>query len=433
MQEHELYTLWNHLARLGQTVEIGSHTLRVLQSGELNLKRGPDFRSARFALDGVVYQGSVEFHVHRKDWYLHGHDLDRAFSDVLIHLVGEGNTAKLEPVSNRYAPQPIPTYVLPLSEENRQLMQTECPLPPSAVNGHMQTFGELAMQRFVMKTQRVTHALQQERVPVLLYRLLLRALGYQGNEDAFERLAAAIPAQVADHFSRDPFKLYALFSGQAGFLPEQPADDWTAALCREHALHAHLMDRQPLSVRDWRFAGVRPQNHPHFRLAGWVALMSRYGIFGFADHLDISFEGRKPYDEVLTGLKESFMLPVSGYWQTHGSLAKPCTGNRHYFGPSRIMEMLINVILPLQSARAIQKESEGYYAYIRDFYLRLPATGVYAGFKHFYPWLEDMNSAHAGPYLNQALRFLKQQYCDLNGCAVCPLLHDGPESRNEKD
>jgi len=65
--------------------------VRVISPGRWNLLGGPDFRQARLrfgAGEGApVVTGDVELHVHASDWDAHGHVRDRAYDDVVLHVV----------------------------------------------------------------------------------------------------------------------------------------------------------------------------------------------------------------------------------------------------------------------------------------------------------------------------------------------------------
>jgi hypothetical protein len=61
--------------------------LRIRHPGRWNRGAGPDFREAVLELDGEVRVGDVEIHLYREDWWRHGHQLDPAYDQVLLHVV----------------------------------------------------------------------------------------------------------------------------------------------------------------------------------------------------------------------------------------------------------------------------------------------------------------------------------------------------------
>ncbi len=56
--------------------------------GKWNLLGGPDFRGARLSVgDGGQISGDVELHLRAADWVAHAHAADRAYDNVVLHVV----------------------------------------------------------------------------------------------------------------------------------------------------------------------------------------------------------------------------------------------------------------------------------------------------------------------------------------------------------
>jgi hypothetical protein len=66
---------------------IDGTVLDVLAPGRWNLLGGPDFRGARLRIGGREVTGDIEVHFQAADWVRHGHDLDPAYGDVILHVV----------------------------------------------------------------------------------------------------------------------------------------------------------------------------------------------------------------------------------------------------------------------------------------------------------------------------------------------------------
>jgi len=60
----------------------------VIRVGELNDGPGPDILNCHLFLNDLELTGSVEMHRQPEDWFHHGHDLDPAYQDVILHVVG---------------------------------------------------------------------------------------------------------------------------------------------------------------------------------------------------------------------------------------------------------------------------------------------------------------------------------------------------------
>ena len=412
MQESALYERWQYLALSGDTIRCGGRTLQVLQSGHLNTARGPDFRSARFRLDGVVFQGDVECHLKYQDWYRHQHHLDPAFADVLLHIV-DGSGTVFPPVQHEQSAVSIPTFPLPAS--------TKVSLLPPCVIGeaHLPLLSELALKRFHLKTHLFQSLLQSLSAEQIFYEYFMRGLGYSANSGAFQLLAQRLPWSWLSRQSHQDM-VCAAYAGTAGFLPQISSDSYCSKLFAYFRRQHSFLDTAPLDRHIWQFAGVRPYNHPHFRLAGWVHLLYSRPETPFHRVYQI-LSKRLPFTEAYSQLKKYLRVPCPSYWQNHyGFGLKRRSGKARYFlGPARISELLINLILPLFSALAERSGSYGFVRYCEAFYQQLPAQESYAGLKHFS--LPAFQKGLAALALYQGLFYLEEYYCRSQKCSICPV------------
>ena len=421
MREEELYKKWRQLARSGQGVSCGGHRLRVLSPGRLNETRGPDFVAARFELDGVVYQGDVECHRDVRDWYRHRHHLDEAFANVLLHLVAAPHPDP-QTVRHRFSAEPIPTISINVAAESSL---AECPLE-RVPSSFPDILNRMALRRLHDRVRLFQDRLEAQTAEVLFHRFLWRALGYADNSAAFERLAETLPwsrlTALAGEHGWNEETAYALYAGLAGFLPaEGDPDLWTAALRARYRRWQTVLDAAELPSGSWQWAGQRGCNHPHFRLAGGVAVLWHLGErpFSVLENLMAQRLGCAPF---MQRLQTVFYRPCRSYWQRHFSLGAPQvrTGRRVYFGAARLTEILINVVLPLAMAQAARKGSEGFLAYLESCYLQLPSLPVYGALRRRFAWVKSWPAAVHPAWLQGVLE-LKNSYCSANDCRACPL------------
>lgn len=94
------------------TSEAGER-LRLLYPGTWNHGPGPDFREARLVGEsGGVLLGDIELHRRERDWIAHGHDVDPAYAEVVLHVVGRGPRPGASPRNSR-GTEPARVIVLP--------------------------------------------------------------------------------------------------------------------------------------------------------------------------------------------------------------------------------------------------------------------------------------------------------------------------------
>ncbi len=412
MQESALYERWQQLARNGETIRYGGHTLQVLQSGRLNTARGPDFRSARFRLDGIVFQGDVECHLNFQDWYRHQHHLDPAFADVLLHVVNTNNSASAT-VTHTQSPLPIPTISLPAP--TKQITMQSCPIAPA----HISLISDLALKRLRLKEHFFQSRMQSASAEQIFYEYFLRALGYSANNDAFQLLAQRLPWSWLSRQSA-PDSVFAVYAGTAGFLSSPSDDDFVLKLKNKYRRQIPFLDVAPLAQSVWQFAGVRPFNHPHFRLAAWVHLLFQTSESPFRFLYQI-LSRRLPIQQAAAQVYDFLRIPCPEYWQTHYGfgLTRRSGKARYFFGRARMDELLVNLILPMFSAIAQSSGSYGFYRYLESFYQQLPARVGYSRFKRLKQTVFQKRQPTLALY--QGLFYLEEYYCRTRKCSGCPV------------
>src|SRR5690606_38676594 len=63
--------------------------IQIITTGEHNFNSGPDFFNARITIDDQQWAGNVEIHLKSSDWYLHNHENDANYNNVILHVVWE--------------------------------------------------------------------------------------------------------------------------------------------------------------------------------------------------------------------------------------------------------------------------------------------------------------------------------------------------------
>ena len=94
---HKLFPLQELRTTAGQAVE-------VIDPGLYNTNAGPDFFNAKVKIGGTLWVGNVEVHARASDWYRHGHDKDKAYDSVILH-VAEVVDAEVSRSSGEVIPQ----------------------------------------------------------------------------------------------------------------------------------------------------------------------------------------------------------------------------------------------------------------------------------------------------------------------------------------
>jgi len=76
-------------SKIYQTVS--GKRLQVLSLGKINRLPGPDYRDIALLIDGNIIIGDAEFHKKSSEWIIHNHNNDKAYNNVILHIVFEND------------------------------------------------------------------------------------------------------------------------------------------------------------------------------------------------------------------------------------------------------------------------------------------------------------------------------------------------------
>ncbi len=113
MPETLIYFLWQfqYFNLAGLTTTDGE-PIQVLHPGFRNDDSGPDFANARLIINDVEWAGTVEIHTRTSDWLAHRHQRDRAYDNVILHVVWEDDRMAVGQRLIRTDGTPLPTLEL---------------------------------------------------------------------------------------------------------------------------------------------------------------------------------------------------------------------------------------------------------------------------------------------------------------------------------
>ena len=340
--EQLMQYVWQH--RLWRSADMRTNDgrrVRVIDPGLLNTDSGPDFFNAKIEIDGQVWVGNVEMHVRASDWRRHGHDTDKAYDSVILHVVGKDDA----PV-RRSSGERIPQLVLEVSprftDSYNALVGSKVLLPCAARMSQVphltvtEWVQRLAFERLHRKVGH-THELLQlyhGSWEDVCYVTLARTLGFGINSDAFERLARRTPLRLLGKHSDSLLQIEALLMGQAGLLADasHTGDAYHSQLVREYGFLANKFQLTPMEPEAWKLFRIRPQNFPYRR----IAMLAQYVYGGFKLMSNLL---SAPNEKSIRAL---FAVNLTGYWANHFSFGKPAGVTAQALGNRSIDIILIS-------------------------------------------------------------------------------------------
>src|SRR3990172_5362737 len=88
MTEEFLHHIWKF--RLFNQLDLQStagETIEIVKVGNHNSDAGPDFFNAQLRIGKTLWAGNVEIHINASDWKKHSHQLDKAYDNIILHIV----------------------------------------------------------------------------------------------------------------------------------------------------------------------------------------------------------------------------------------------------------------------------------------------------------------------------------------------------------
>src|SRR4051812_48627758 len=86
--EDFLYYLWKfRLFAPSDLRTISGEEVEIITTGIHNNNSGPDFEQAKIRIGDTIWAGNVEMHLYSSDWNRHKHSNDKAYNNVILHVV----------------------------------------------------------------------------------------------------------------------------------------------------------------------------------------------------------------------------------------------------------------------------------------------------------------------------------------------------------
>jgi hypothetical protein len=374
MTEAFLHYVWHfqyfNLSDL-QTTE--GESITVFHPGYRNTHAGPDFFNAKVKIGDMEWIGNVEIHIDSSGWLDHHHDSDRAYDNVILHVVW-----KEDKKIKRYDTSSLPTLELKnrvkesLLLQYRKLVHNPEKIPCASFFSGVSSLTRISMldkalmQRLETKATMVFTSLKKNNNDweETSYQLLCRNFGFKVNADPFEQLAAALPYKVIMKHADKLIQIEALLFGQAGFLEDNCLDDYFQVLKREYALLGKKfgLTESRLNKSQWKFLRLRPANFPSMRLAQLAGvLFRRKNIFS-------RIRDAASYPELLS----IFSVSQSEYWRHHYQFGKPVKEEIAPLGAMSISNILINTAVPLMVAYGKTRDEQHFVDHAVDILQHVP-------------------------------------------------------------
>lgn len=393
--------------------------VHVIDPGLHNHDAGPDFFNAKVVIDGQQWVGNVEIHVHASDWVRHGHDRDRAYDTVVLHVVEYDDMEIHRPDG-----QTIPQLVMKCAEDfaikyhnmvNNTFRELACggelsSLPQLYITDWLSA---LALERLHSKAERIHALLESNHAnwAETIYVTLARALGFGVNSQPFELLAKSMPLKRLLQHTDNIKQIEAMLFGQSGFLEVLPVphEAYAEKLSEEYAFLRAKYGLERSKNIVWKMARMRPQNCPHRRIAALASIVADgFTISNRMIEVNSEAEARALFD-----------IKLHGYWKSHYNFASDSnSASTKALSQASVNVILINVVIPVIFAYGVYTGDERRQNFAVDLMQSLKPES-----NHIVDVFMAAGVTVYDAFTSQALIQLKREYCDSRKCLFCRIGH----------
>ena len=416
--EHLLHYVWKHkLFPLKVLQTTNGLPVEVIDSGLQNPNAGPDFFNAKLKIDGALWVGNIEIHTHSSDWFRHGHDCDKAYDSVILHVVSEADT-EITRTNGEQIPQLLLTCPENVQSHYHELCVADhypacypilASLPKLTIHSWLTA---LQTERLEQKAQLIMQRLElcNNNWEDAFFITLARNFGFGLNGDTFETWAGLLPFRALGKHRNDLFQIEAFFYGLAGlleetFLKKEQEDEYSLRLCKEFRYLQHKFEiGQGMDATLWRFLRLRPENFPHIRLAQ-LAYLYQKGDKLFSRLLEA---------ETLADVRTLLNARTSLYWENHYLFGRLSSQKEKAMGERSKDLIIINTVVPFLYTYGLHKADERMCERAARFLEELKAES-----NHIIRSWSDAGLPVVSAADSQALIQLQKEYCDKRKCLYC--------------
>ncbi|MBN1182746.1 MAG: DUF2851 family protein [Bacteroidales bacterium] len=413
MTESFLQFIWKNRLFVAENLTLTTgESIEILDIGEQNKNAGPDFFNVKIKVDNTIWAGCAELHIRASDWLRHNHLQDKAYNNVILHIVEETdkniqleNGQDVFTLKLQYDKKYLDAYLQLYRNQLWVPCQKEIGAIPSFVI--RQWLSRLLVERLEKKSETILALLETNNNSweETFYQVIARSFDLNVNAQPFEMLAKSIPLKILARHKDNLMQLEALLYGQAGFLSDENVkDDYYLDLRKEYSFLKKKYQLTAIESHIWKFLRLRPVNFPTIRISQFACLIFQSSAL-FSKLLEC-----KTYEEYLRLLNVS----ASEYWNTHYTFGKISGLKDKKLGSSTIDIILMNTIVPFLfiygKRRNIDKYVEKSIQLLEN--MKPEDNSIIRN------WVEAGVMVESAFY-SQALIQLKNEYCKFRRCLEC--------------
>ena len=415
MKEDFLHYLWKF--KKFDTLNLKTaqeEQITIIKTGDYLELAGPDFFNAQITIGNQKWAGNVEIHLKSSDWYVHGHEKDAAYENVILHVVWEHDTEIFSRDNNE-----IPVLILKDYVASEILSSYNSLVTPKSWIFCEKDIGKiddfiiknwqerLFFDRLERKSKFIYDLLEETNQDWegVLFALLAKTFGLNTNGNSFLQIAKSIPFSIVRKESFEIENLEALLLGTSGLLDDDKEDIYFTDLKLRYYYLLNKYQLEKRHIDSVQFFKHRPDNFPTIRLSQLANLYHKHqNLFSKVTVL-----------KSVKNVYELLNVSASVYWSSHYQFDKESLKKPKSLSKSFMDLIIINTIIPIQFAYSnIRGESiaEELIAFMNE--VTPEKNAIIDKFKSF-----GVSAKNA--FETQTLLELKNEYCNQKACLKCVL------------
>ena len=416
MQEDFLHYIWKHKKfHVNNLKTTHGDAVVVSTVGHHNLNSGPDFFNAQLTIGNQLWAGNVEIHVKSSDWYLHNHEQDKAYDNVILHVVWEHDTEIFRKDNTAIPTLQLKDFISKevLNNYEKLFSKTEkwinCENDFASIDDFVlkNWLERLYFERLQRKAEVIQELLKETKNDweAVLFIMLAKNFGLKVNGESFISLAKSIDFSIVRKTRSNQQTLEALLFGQAGLLEEDVQSAYYLELTKDYQFLKQKFKLENNQVLPMQFFRLRPPNFPTIRLSQLASLYgTHHNIFSKV------IETNK-----LDDFYNLFNVATSEFWKTHYTFQKKSKSTTKWLTKSFIDLLLINTILPIKFCYAKQIGQDV------DAVILEIANKISSEKNNIIDAFNQLKKISKSSLDSQALIQLKTEYCSKNKCLQCAI------------
>ena len=415
MKEDFLHYLWKFKKFDSLNLKtFNGEDITIINVGNYLELAGPDFFNAQLVVGNQKWAGNVEIHLKSSDWYVHHHERDEAYENVILHVVWEHDTEIFRSNNSEIPVLVLKNYVDTATVANYQMLMAPkswifCEKQLKDINEFtLKNWQErLFFERLERKSNPIFDLLKQTNNDweAVLFCLLAKNFGLNTNGEIFLKIAESIPFSIIRKESLEVENLEALLLGTAGLLDLEKEDAYFKDLKFRYFYLLHKYQIEKKLVEPVQFFKHRPDNFPTIRLSQLANLY----------HNQQNLFSTISTSSSVQSIHEIFKISVSNYWQNHYQFDKESPKKKKRLSKSFIDLIIINTIIPLQFAFGKSQGKE-----ISEDLIQL-LNKVASEDNAILDKFSSFGIKSKNAFESQSLLQLKNEYCNKSRCLQCAI------------